>query len=247
MADITIEDSVLNRIKSVIGYPRINKVVYTDPEIKEYVIRGVLREYFNKWPIIYRNQTALGSTSVTLDFPDSYTYGVVNASVVGKGGQGGSESSFWDVVKWQYFTGYTSSGLYGKRQFNPNGLRDTYFDINRQLNTLSNQLTTQDMRIDRNARTLTVYSGVTGYLLVHWAKYSDDFADVRQEWHEDVVHLCQAKLQILTGKTVGLVEDGELSVKFNAEAMKSEGQAEWDKIMEKWATIPAPIILYRVT
>jgi hypothetical protein len=240
---ITVDDLTLEKIKSVIGYPRIPKILFTDDEIKRLCIHGALKEYFNKFPKVIEVQAPI-SDYVEVDFPDEFTFGIVGAQVVGKGGQGGSSDSFWDVVRWQIYSGYSMSGNYGINRFNPNGLNDSYFTRNLQLNTVQNKLTTQDMRLNIYDRKLRVHSGVSGYLLIKWAKFSNNFADVKREYAEDVTKLCQAKLLDLTGKTTGLLEDSDLSVKFNPDAMKAEAKELSDGVKEKWDAIIAPPVIY---
>jgi hypothetical protein len=240
---ITIETKDLILIKKVIGYPKVNKILLTDEEIVDLCIEEPLRKYYNKWPKEVEAQYSIGTTPLTVPFPDDQTYGVKSIAIVGKSGTATGTNDFWNIVKWQQVTGYKLTGSYGVKGWNPNGLRQTYFDKLQQTNTLENRLNTQDYRVDRNNRQIIVTTSTNGWLDVIWGKYDLTFSNIKYERKTDVIKYCQVELLRHLADTVNLISDSDLSVTFNPDDLRAKAEGIEEKLNEAWDSIPDVVYL----
>lgn len=241
---ITIETKDLNLIKKVIGFPKVKNILLTDEQIVDFCIEEPLRKYFNKWPIEVEEQILIGDTPFVIPFPDDTTYGIKNVAIVGKyGTSDSSNSDFWALARFQQQYGTTLNGSYGAPGFNPNGLKQTQFDRLQQTATLENRLITQDYRVDRNNRQITIYVSTRARVDITWAKYSTEFNTVKFERKTDVIKFCQIELLRHLADTVDLLSDSDLTVAFNPDDLKAKATEMEDKLTEAWDSIPDVVYL----
>jgi hypothetical protein len=248
MSIVSIDSQWLNLIKSVLAYPNVDELLLTDDQIKDYAIYPSLQKYFKKFPIVIeQSQSIIGETNI--DFPDDYTYGVVDARIVDVGLIGGVGGSFWDVVAFQsYNNSYIASktsGAYGKKGYNPSGLIYQR-DVQRQtLKSQQNLYTTLKTRVDYANKRLIAYSSITGTLNISWAKYSDDFDDVQYEYRMDVIKLAQAELMLHLANSAAILVDSALDVTINVDHLKQSATDMFAEVKEDWDQIPTIILLHQ--
>lgn len=249
MSVVTIDTVWLNQIKKVVASPMIDELLLTDEQIKDLIIFPVLQRYFTKFPIKQEYQASINGEQI-IPFPDEYVFGVLDCRVVDIGLLPGSGTSFWDLVMFQATTpvGLSSkgTGAYGVKGYNPSGLLYQR-DIERQkYKSQQNNYATVKSRVDFENRQLIVYSSITGALNITWAKYSNNFNDVRFERRDDVIKLCQAELLDHLADTASILSDSGLEITINIDQLKSRATELKDKVEERWSQINDIIWLHSV-
>lgn len=239
-----ISQQDLFEIKKVLAFPAVPSVLLSDEEIKLFCVREGLHRYFTKFPIRESEEMEIYRT-LEVDFPDQWTYGVIEARIVDKlvsgSGRGGS---FWDLVKYRGIWGNQATrfgGAFGTR-YNFNNIADTYFSRKLVWDTLSNE-STLSYEVDYTNKKLIVYSSIDAKLLITWAKESINFNDVNYVYKYDVIELCQAKLLRHLADTGSIVSDSTLEKNVNSDALNSRADAIEERIREKWDSIPDIILM----
>jgi hypothetical protein len=178
---ITIDIKYLNQIKKVLAFPGVDELLLNDTQVKELIISPVLEQYFTKFPR-RAEETRQINGEVFIPFPDDQTFGVLDCRVTDIGMVGGTGGSFWDIIAFQTSGGSISvngTGAYGRKNYNPSGLLYQK-DMQRQkFKSQQNTYTTIKSRVDIDNRQLICYTSISGQLNITWAKYSENFADVR--------------------------------------------------------------------
>ena len=242
---ISVTDDWLLQVKKVLAFPKINTLVLTDDEIKQYAIFPALTQYFTRFPI--KSTVEIQSSDLrVVDFPDAYTYGIVDCRVVDIGTIGGTGSSFWDILAYQRMGVLGNTNVYGRRGYNPNGLYQQRLQLQQAMKSQQNLLATIKFNVDYPNRQLTVYTSTTGKINITWAKYSTDFDDVLYQRKFDVVQLAQASLLDHVADTFGIISDGSLDVNINVEAIRTRAKDLRTEVMDRWILFPAVILLKNV-
>ena len=249
MSDILIEDNYLNLIKKVIAAPMVDSLLLDDEEIKDLCIFPVLQRYFTKFPIREEYTASINGETFVV-FPDDYTFGVLDARVVDIGLLPGSGTSFWDLVMFQMSTSTTATikgvGAYGVKGYNPSQLMQQRDMERYRFKSQQNMYTTIKTRVDIENRKLIVYSSITGALNVTWAKYSNDFADVKFERRDDVIKLCQAEVLDHLSDSASILVDSGLEININIEKLSERASKLKEDIQTKWDAIPDNIFVHMV-
>jgi len=235
---ITIEDKWMNQIKTIIGYPKITQLILTDTEIKDLCIEPALREYFKKFPKrdVYEQWTSR-DTVYTLAFPDAYTFGVLDARITDRRtATVGSQSSFWELIKFQQFGG-SNITLYGVKGFNPNGLRQANLTQFQGLNAYRKTYKTEFLDISTEDRELRWYTNQEGTIQIEWAKWSNDFADVKYQQIKNVIKLAQSYVLRQASDMVGIMEDTGLEIAMKPDVMITRAEKLEADVFEEWNEI----------
>jgi hypothetical protein len=244
LSDITITDDWIQQIKKVLAYPDVNEILLADDQIRSLCVRQALHQYFVKFPKKVWNEYDATNETI-IDFPDAYTFGILDCRVLGKGYAGTSGGSFWDMVMWNQ-TGYGSNfkNMYGSnvKGYNPNSLRQTRFIDQQVNNTLINQGTFK-YRVDQILRKVYIYSSISAKCNVTWAKHSANFDDVLFQFQWDVVKLSQGYLLLHLADTAGIIDDTVLEAKIDIAGLKERGKELISEITEKWLEYPDPIAI----
>lgn len=247
---ITIEDKHLNQIKKVLAFPDVDNLLLDDNQIKDYCIAPALQKYFTKFPIKEMTSTPMGSgVELTIPFPDTYTFGVVDARITDIGMIGGSGGAFWDIVQFQAFQSNAirgKTGAYGKRNYNPSALQQATENKRHQYKSYQNAYVTNKITMDYDNRQLLAYSSSSGRLNITWAKYSDDFSKVRYERQQDVIKLCQAELLQNLVDSSDILVDSASEITINVDALKDKAEKLTESVMEKWNEWPDVIYIHAV-
>lgn len=242
---VICDEETINLIKKRIAYPSADQIILDNEEIKTYIVRQALDEYFTKFPLKSDSIYSINQEAV-IDFPDSNTFGAIDVRIVGKGYTSITSGSFWDLVAYQSIGGINlnRSGMYGTkmRGYNPNSLRQMRF-MNQMVNdTLVNQ-GTYKYRIDLENRKLYAFSSMNATLNVTWAKRSLDFSNVKFQHKWDVIKLAQGYLMQHVADTVGMINDSAQEVTINVDMLKEEAKEQIQSIKEKWMEYSDVVIL----
>lgn len=244
---ITAED--LNQIKKIFAYPTIDSSdtpLLTDDNVKEYCVKPALHKYFMKFPIRVDYSASING-QMSIDFPDVYTFGVLDCRVVDTGTTVGTGSSFWDVVAFQSIGGATyRGGQYGRPYYNPNGLFQQRTLQRFAIKSLQNLNTTLKYQVDLPNRKLIAYSNVSGTLNVSWAKLSYDFSAIKAERKFDVIKLAQSEFLYYIVDHFSVINDTNLEININIDALKTRAQELKEEVDNRWMEIPDVIVLRAV-
>ena len=232
---ITIDDEDLALIKKVLAYPQVDNLLLSDDQIKTLIISVILRNYFTKFPLLVENTYSVNSET-EINFPDEYTFGVVDARVLNTGFSLPSGTSFWDLIRFNMFQGndIVTKSTYGQNKYNPSALKQTNLLSLYQAQSIKNTFTSVSTRVDNVNKKLKVFSSIAGTLYVLWAKYSLNFNDVRYERKNDVIALCQAELLDHLADATSILSDSAIEISINSDALRSRATELRDKVYEKW-------------
>ena len=244
---ISISSGWLNQVKKVTAYPEVANLTLSDDEIKEFAVFPAMTRYFTKFPKSTSVEYEANSdSSLTVDFPDDYTFGLLDCRVVNVGMLGGTGSSFWDIAAYQRFGSYGNTSSYGQRGYNPNSLYQERYNQRFAMKSQINSLATIKFDIDLAEREVNVYTSVTGRINLTWAKYSTNFEDIKYQRKFDVIQLAQAELLDWIADTFGMTTDGTLDVDINVADIRSRAKELRDEVVDKWKEFPATILLKAV-
>lgn len=242
-----ISQEWLEQIKKVMAFPAVPNVLLTDTEIKTFCVREALHFYFKKFPLTSDMQTTI-TQELLVDFPDEFTFGVLDCRVVNKGFTSQNRTSaFWDIYKYNRFYGGAGKRSYGgiASKFNPNGLIQSIKADEQVMRTWQND-SSISYYVDNESRQIRVFSNITAEVSIRWAKWSLNFNDVRYVFQYDVVKLAQSLLLRHLADTGGIVSDSSMDKSINIDALNNRAEALWTEVKEKWEQHPDVIILRAV-
>jgi hypothetical protein len=247
---ITIDDTTLRRIKSKLAYPLLDEGVLDDEELKIYSVKPALDEYFRWFPKQERLQQDV-SGSFTVDFPDTYTYGIVDArlSPVTNGNINSiTGNRILDIVTVNRYGGrYSySDGIYGTR-FHFSGINRAR-EVERQLRNMELGKTDNSrVIVIPEERKVGGYTSESATLSIIWAKWSEDFTDVRFERKEEVIELAQAYMLQHMSDVVGLISNPNIDLDIDAGELQSKAEDLREKVLESWKEFPKVVVLPKHT
>lgn len=242
---LLIDQTDLNQIKKVLAYPSVPNVLLYDEEIKELCLLPAMTKYFAKFPIPKRDELVFNAY-LEVEFPDDLTFGVLDLRTTNKLAQTGSiSSSFWEIVKYRNLYGTTNArwnGQYGTR-YNFNGYMQNLITKKQVYDALQNDAT-YHYNVNHAERKIEVFASSQASLTITWAKYSNNFNDIKYTYKYDVIELAQAYLLLHLADTGGMVTDSDLTKQINSEALKTRANEMMDRVLkEKWELIPDVILL----
>lgn len=240
-----VPEPVLAQIKSIIQFPIIEELILEDDEIKQYCIHPSMQEYFTKFPVLKDAQYSI-TGYLEVPFPTPETFGTLETRVVNRAGGVGSagRSQFWNILTYQSMSGNyrglksgtLGGGNYGTR-FNFNGLSQQNFASRQVFDSMMNNSSSY-ARTDPYERKVKAYSDVGASLLIKWAMWSLQFADVRYSWQQDVIALSQARLLRYLARSAEIMSNSNIETQVNADALKSEADSMREDVMTRWREIP---------
>ena len=192
-APLIIPDSAVKRIMADLGAPILDvndDLGLNDSLIKDLFITPALQMYFTYWPLKLKEEYQInGQTDIP--FPNDQVFGVSEARValMQQTSQYGSNPFVNEVIRRQV----SSFNSYGRT---PNG-RDPYMTPGVLIKEQTEQLSYITLRkagnfnLDLAGRRLWGFSNVTGNLIIDWALWSKNWADIRFEHIEDVIKVCK--------------------------------------------------------
>jgi hypothetical protein len=238
-----ISDDWMEQIKKVMAFPAVPNVLLTDDEIKIFCVKEALHHYFKKFPLTSDTQVTI-SQELILDFPDSYTFGVLDCRVVNKGFAQNRTSSFWDIYKYNRFYGGAGRSSYRgiSSKYNFNGMIQSIKADEQVMRTWQNEASIS-YYVDNENRQIRIFSNISAEVSIQWAKWSLNFNDVRYVFKYDVVKLAQSLLLRHLADTGGIVSDSSIDKSINIDALNNRADALWTEVKEKWEQYPDVIIM----
>lgn len=249
--DVIISRQDLGLIKSVLAYPYSEEVLLTDCQISELVIYPALLEYFTKFPIAVKDQFRVSDT-ITIPFPDQFTFGVLDCRVTGKFAQAsGRGSNFWQLLLFNKYSPF-STGMYSSysnkfRGYDPNGLRSSTRNMKQVWDTLGNDQTTLS-RVDKVNRQVIVDSNSGEATVdIQWAKYSNRFDSIPFERKIEVINLCQSNLMQTFVDSMQISQETSAEVQIGISEMQTRATELRERVVSKWDQIFSATFATRVS
>jgi len=237
---VTVDDDILDEVKSVLGHPIIDKVTLCNDDIIKYCIKPALRRYFVKFPVRFQEQYLING-ELEIDWPGPNVFGITYCNVTDKEGEGGSNSSFWQLVKFQKMgAGRYRGGSYGTG-YNFNFSRQAS-ELQILANNTRQNRGTFRFYVNEKDRKLEAFSEYNSKLVVEWATITYDFADVKLSKQDDVIELAQAALMWNLANQAGLVNTNE-EITIDSDTLNTKAEDLKTKILEKWDLEPSVILL----
>lgn len=236
---MTISDSDYQEILSELGFPVVSQDIleFSRDHIEDVFIFPAMREYFSWFPLKLVQSVRI-TGDFTLDFPDEFTYGVIDARISTGGEGAASGSPFLNEIMIKQRSGY-GGGMYGT-PYDYGFTEARYMERSLQQAQMNTQRVKR-LDIDEGNRTVTGYSNVSGELIITWAKYSDDFATIPFRRKTEVINL--AKANVLRGFAMLRGQfSSDINVDFNADVFSRRADELYEKTMNKWKRMTKVVI-----
>jgi len=190
---LQIPESATRRILAELGAPILDAredLQLDDALIKDLFITPALQMYFTYWPLKLKEEFSING-DVDIPFPNDNVYGISMARVaLSQQSMTYGKSPFINEVIRRQVSSFNS---YGRT---PNN-RDPYVTAGIAIKEQTEQLSYITLRragnfnIDLAGRRLWGFSNVTGTLVIDWAMWSKNWADIKFEHIEDVIKVCK--------------------------------------------------------
>ena len=241
---ITITDSYLNLIKSALGYPTEDgEFLLTDPQIKEFCIAPAPRQYFAKFPYSVQTEYDISFNELlSVNYPDEDTYGITDARITHQE-YPTADSSWTNFLYTAQYNNQVSTKNFGRAGYNPNSLSQASMTAYQALRSKANMSKTIRIHVNHEERLITAETNRGSKLLVTWAKYSDDFTNVRYNYIQDVIELSQGHMMKHAARTMGIFQNTNMPVNINYDFLNSEGDALLTKVLDKWNEISGVLLI----
>jgi len=190
---VIIPASIIKRITAALGAPILDvkeDLLLDDETIKDLFITPALQMYFTYWPLKLKEEYLInGQTNIP--FPDDRVFGVseTRVALLQSSTSYGKSPFINEIIRRQV----SSLNSYGRTPYN----RDPYLAPNTLIKEQIEQLSYIALRkagnfnIDLAGRRLWGFSNVAGNLIIDWAMWSKNWADIRFEHVEDVIKVCK--------------------------------------------------------
>jgi hypothetical protein len=192
-APLQIPESAVKRILADLGAPILDvreDLLIDEAMVKDLFITPAIQLYFTYWPLKLKEEYQInGQTDIP--FPNDQVYGVSSARValMQQNAQFGNNPFINEVIRRQV----ASFNSYGRT---PSG-RDPYMTVGTLIKEQTEQLSYISLRkagnfnIDLSDRRLWGFSNVAGNLIIDWAMWSKNWADIKFEHVSDVISACK--------------------------------------------------------
>jgi hypothetical protein len=237
-SEVVVDDSVLKEILNEAGFPIVDyaDVALSKDDAVDLFLWPAMRAYFSYFPRIIKTSHQV-SGIVNVPFPDALVYGVAHARIA------------------------LSSSVNAGASFNPLHNNDRYRETSRSKNW-RDPYYTRDLRLaeetadmsyvslrkagnfeeDRAERVLTGFSNIAGELVIAWAAFSKNFAAVRFEHHEMVIHLARAYVLRYFGM-LRKQQDPNTGIALDGDTFISRADTLEEKITEKMKNRTKVVVL----
>jgi hypothetical protein len=243
---LIIPDSIIKRITAALGVPILNvheDLLIDDSTIKDLFITPALQMYFTYWPLKLKQEYQIdGQTDIP--FPDDRVFGVSEARValMQQTAQFGNNPFINEVIRRQV----ASFNSYGRTPYG----RDPYMTPGVLIKEQTEQLSYISLRkagnfnIDLSGRRLWGFSNVAGNLIIDWALWSKNWADIRFEHIEDVIKVCKMyALQFVGG--IRQQSDPNTGVTADGSSFLETADKIYEEIIEKRWRGRVPVVVLR--
>ena len=192
-APLQVPDSAVKRILADLGSPILNAeedLLINNDMVKDLFITPALQMYFTYWPLKVKEEYPING-QVDIPFPNDQIYGISMARValLQQSMTYGKSPFINEVIRRQV----ASFNSYGRTPYG----RDPYMTTGVLVKEQSEQLSYISLRkagnfnIDQAGRRLWGFSNVAGNLVIDWAMWSKNWADIKFEHVEDVIKVCK--------------------------------------------------------
>jgi hypothetical protein len=190
---LQIPDYAVKRILADLGSPILDSkedLLIDEATVKDLFITPAIQMYFTYWPLKLKEEYQIdGQTDIP--FPNDQVYGVSSARValLQQSMSYGKSPFINEVIRRQV----ASFNSYGRTPYN----RDPYMTAGALIKEQTEQLSYISLRkagnfnIDLSGRRLWGFSNVAGNLIIDWAMWSKNWADIKFEHIEDVIKVCK--------------------------------------------------------
>jgi len=243
-APLIIPDSAIRRITAALGSPIIDAgedLQIDNAMIKELFIAPALQVYFSYWPLKLKREYNVNG-QLDIPFPDGRVYGITEARVAlaQSNSQFGRNPFINDVIRRQG-AAFNSYGRppYGRDPYVMPGLI-----IKEQTELLSyiSLRKAGNFNLDLSGRRLWGFSNVAGHLVVDWALWSKDWADVKFEHTEDVIKVCKMYALEFVGGLRGQ-SDPNTGVTADVSLFRDEAAKIYEEVVVKRWRERVPIVV----
>ncbi len=226
---ITVSQTVLDEVKSTIGYPLIINLDFgtgtgTDTYITNYVISRVLRIYYTYFPIRTDNNITVNGT-FEVAYPEADVYRMLRYFFNYKNVNFSTFSPFllqaMTIGRGSFFRDFTNSQVQ---------------EAIIRLSTAESLVDyTKAVQLDDypNLRLVKGYTNISGDITIEWAKKSDNFGDIIWSYQDDAIKLAKA---YFIQDIYRLREQVKLETKvsINTQALKEDATRWEDEVTSKW-------------
>lgn len=240
---IQIEPEYLEQIKSVLAYPIDEQMfeVFTDTYIREYALYPAMVEYFKKFPIAEQFQT-ITYLNAEYPFPDTFTFGCLDARHVNKDGLISTNNGFGflNLVYYNNLIGnnnLSTVNRWGSR-YNFNGAYQAGVSMEQLRRTQIEDMNTFNIQIDMPNRKVLSYTTFQCEIYIKWAKNSNLFSDVQWNFKDDVIKLAQSNFLSKFATMAAATSNREEMIGIDAGSIKELAQSLKDEVKDKWNDIP---------
>ncbi len=227
---MTISDNDYQEILSELGYPVVplDDLEFNRPHIENNFIFPAMREYFTWFPL-KETQSIHISGNFSIDFPDDFTYGVIDARVATGMAGARTDSPFLNEIIIRQKS--SSMGMYGTPY--DYGMTEASYMERSMKQAQMNYQRVKRLDVDEGAKKISGYSNITGELIVVWAKFSDNFSDIAFRRKTEVMNL--AKANVLRGFAMLRGQfQSDINVDFNTDVFERRAEDLTSKTMDKW-------------
>lgn len=243
MATIVLPQDIQERIFAPIGYPVISEddLEVSFDFLNSIAIYPAVREYFKYFPLVDQ-QFYTVSGNFSIDFPTTFTFGVVDARLhPGYDYKGiNPENPFLAerVINTRPYA--QSTGMYGTPY--DYGMSEV-IPIAHALKNAKRKFSKR-YRIFPNEQTRVVegFVNATSQLEVDWASYSENWSDIKYVYQEDVIALSSAYILQYFGR-LRSQEETDLPVQFDATEFIDTANTIIEDVMERWRAATKTVVM----
>jgi len=241
MPRVQISEEDLREILSEVGYPviQLEDLEFSEDDVKDYFIYPALREYFTYFPKKEKYRQYIEGP-FEVEFPDEFTFGLTDGRLnTTFGGASRSESPFLNEIMFNKRMG-GSYNVYGTR--NDYGFFQSRMDERMTRRTTLDYNKTFNIRVDESEGKVVGYSNINGELILEWAKFSDDVADVRYIHKHEFLNLAKA----YTLRGFAQIRDqiaADTGADFDTSGFRNRFEDLEQKVLESWKQKSKVVIL----
>jgi hypothetical protein len=245
MADeLIIPDEKYYLILKPLGYPILTETDFgiSSTDIKELFIKYVLKNIYFKWfPIIEGDQYSV-SSSFSIDFPNDYVFGVVDARLFRKGIGGATRSGNPLIDEVNIKLGSSNAYRNMWKTGNDYGYSEVYYIERMRRQAIIDNVKAVKKTIDYKNRKITGYTNIAGELSVSWAQWSPDWDDIPMKFEDDVIKLCQSHLLEYFGELRNQAIQS-LPTEINGDAFIAKAESLKEEVLDKWRKFTKVVLL----
>lgn len=243
MPELTIPENIYERILTIIGFPIVDPEDWklTEGQIKNLMIFRAFEEYFNFFPLLEKDHKSVEYT-FSIPFPDEYTYGITDARVNTRPADGGFQTGNPLINEMQIRVKHGGSGIRMWGTENDYGFQQVRIFSRLERQAFQELEKATRIYVNERDRIVEGYSNQYGSLSITWAKWSDNWDDIRRVYREDVIKLSQAYVAEFMGNLISL-SNVDLPNQLDEGELLSRASDYRDEVLDKWREAPRPVIL----